>query len=434
MKYVIIPDCYDENRGDQALVWETINVIREAGFTGDYYMMSDPQKSVQSKSKGIKVFKPILQHPSRFFKKKNNIQYGLSIKVKWGIVAIFDLIVSASLLVPGLSLITQNLINKDKRESYKLLKSCNAVFVKGGGFIHSYGDVTAFYYMYMCLYTIILAQSLGKKVYILPNSYGPFRGFMVKPMVKSVLNKCELVTSRESISSNTLKKELAIESSVFYDLGFYLSKDSDYDAVSEMKKLGVPIGERKCVAITVRPYRFPEAKNSKQKYNEYKEAMVRFVRWLREKEYFPVFIEQVYNENEHEQDLKCINEINDMMDEKEKVVIYSNRNIDCSKLKTVYSLFDFIVGTRFHSIIFSLASNIPAIAITYGGNKGQGIMRDIGLSEYALDIYQVKEDAIINKFTLLEMKLDDVKEILNRNNNLRLDSRNNLIEQIKLRK
>ena len=37
-KYIVLPDCSDLNRGDQALVWETIRLAKDAGFDGKYYI------------------------------------------------------------------------------------------------------------------------------------------------------------------------------------------------------------------------------------------------------------------------------------------------------------------------------------------------------------------------------------------------------------
>ena len=42
----------------------------------------------------------------------------------------------------------------------------------------------------------------------MPNSYGPFKGPFVKRIAKNALKKCELVTSRETISQNMVYKEL----------------------------------------------------------------------------------------------------------------------------------------------------------------------------------------------------------------------------------
>ena len=71
--FLILPGCDDTNRGDQALIWETVSLAKDAGFQGEYFMIADKEKSRQSVAEGIGNIDYILKHPSTHFKKKNNI-------------------------------------------------------------------------------------------------------------------------------------------------------------------------------------------------------------------------------------------------------------------------------------------------------------------------------------------------------------------------
>lgn len=62
---------------------------------------------------------------------------------------------------------------------------------------------------------------------------------------------------------------------------------------------------------------------------------------------------------------------------------------------------DYTVGTRFHSVIFSLSEGVPALAIEYGGNKGAGILKDIGLAEYGIPIEEVSFNKLKETFIRL---------------------------------
>lgn len=199
-KYIIIPGCSDLNRGDQALVWETKRLAEEAGFIGEYYLTSEKNEPVeQSKKKGIKIITPILEHPSRKFKSKQNISYTKTLKIKWGIVAIFDLLSSMLLLCSATRGIAKIFLNKEKKQSLSLMESSDAIFMKGGGLLQTYGGLSSTYSMYFWVYPILLAHKLNKPVYIMPNSFGPFEGPFVKQIAKAALKKCELVTSMVDI-------------------------------------------------------------------------------------------------------------------------------------------------------------------------------------------------------------------------------------------
>ena len=65
-KYLILPGCDDTNRGDQALIWETLDIMKDAGFLGDYYMLATDECSKQSKRVGLNNMQYILRHPSMY--------------------------------------------------------------------------------------------------------------------------------------------------------------------------------------------------------------------------------------------------------------------------------------------------------------------------------------------------------------------------------
>lgn len=379
-KYCILPGNDDQNRGDQALVWETKRIAEDAGFKGEYYMFSDPSMSKQSITEGITPVEGILLHPSRGLKHQDNITYNTGIIVRWGIRAIFDFLYSSLLLVPGLREIILKVSSERVSTAYNVLKESEIVFVKGGGFVHSYGELTALYKHYYMLYHILLAESLGKKIIMMPNSFGPFEGFQVKSFLRKVLKNIDLIFARESISLEALRDELHISADLFPDLGFFLEKEY-VDISYYLNK------SKKNVALTARPYRFPNHKDGKVLYQKYIKEYADFVVWLISNNYNPVFVEHVYNKDEHEKDLSCINRVCEILKDKGiDIRVISNRDYNCKHLKSIYSQFDYLVGTRFHSVIFALAEGIPAMAITYGGNKGDGIMKDFGLEDLTVKI------------------------------------------------
>ena len=126
----------------------------------------------------------------------------------------------------------------------------------------------------------------------------------------------------------------------------------------------------------------------------------------------PVVIEHTLAILEHENDSRCISEVLSDIPVSQYIMI-ADKNMNCENLKWIYGQCDYIIGTRFHSVIFSLSQGVPAIAITYGGNKGEGIMKDMGLSEYAVNIEDINEDKIKELFKKLVRNEDSVKEKIN---------------------
>lgn len=411
--YLILPGCNDINRGDQALVWETARIAKDAGFCGEYYIVSDGDDCIQSREK-FKCIDSLLPHPSNHFKTGvDNKNYSVWLKMKWTGVTIPDLILALALLCKPLRALLHPLLPAKKKAALDCFYESRVAFVKGGGFLHSYsGKVIDTYKIFFLLYHIILAQAMGIRVFVLPNSFGPLKGRIVRKIVRMTLSRCELVTSRESISQKQLYSTTGVKSILTRDLGFYLQKDDNYDAMAELRANGIPVGERICVAITVRPYRFPGELEAENKYLRYKAALVEFVRSISKVGMYSVFVEHVYDRNSHENDMTCILEIMKDLTDVVSCSVYSNRKLTCQQLMKVYSCFDYTVGTRFHSVVFSMASGVPSIAITYGGNKGMGIMKDLGFEKYAIAMNHISGNTLTKMFEELLRNTNEVKSKL----------------------
>lgn len=410
-KILIIPTSTDLNRGDQALVLQTGEVIKEVYKEDiDIYMMSDGE-SKQCEGFGLKICSDILKHPSRkTHSSKKNIGYSKLIKIQWGLIAIGDYIFSSLLLNKVTRKLMMPFLTKETKHSLKLYEDSDACFVKGGGFLHDYtGGMIGLYTMYYQTYHIRLALAMKKKVYIMPNSYGPFKSKHTKKMLNKLLDRCTLVTARESISASGNTNGLDRDIECYPDLAFFLSQKKESKIKMLQEKFNLD-ESKNYVAITVRPYRFYQYESPQERYEQYKKTFVDFVAYLRSKNYMPLFVVHTRAINDHENDELCIEEITSMIADKTSYQIIKDDTLDCYDLKEIYSKCRYIIGTRFHSVIFSVEQKIPAIAITYGGNKGDGITKDMNLNEYAIKIGELTFETLKNKFEMLEENEADVVE------------------------
>ena len=407
--YLIIPSCSDSNRGDQALVWETREIAEKCGYKGDYYLISERNEMIdQTKAEGISVLTPILEHPSRIFKSKRNTLYTFALKIRWGSVAILDFIYSILILFTITRRFTRLFLNDEKRRTLQVFYKADAVFIKGGGLFQTYGGISATYSMYYWCYHIFLASALKKKIYMMPNSLGPFEGPLVKSIITRALRCCQVVSTRETVSKDVVREQLGLDTYVFPDLAFALDK-SLLDKELILSKYNIP-ENRRLIAITMRPFRFPKSDKPEMAYEKYKCEMRAFILWLYDHGLMGVIVEQTIAYNSHENDSDCINEVLNGID-KNKYAYISDQSFNCRDLKALYGMFDCIVGTRFHSVIFSFGNNVPGIAISYSGNKALGIMKDVGLEDYVVSIYDLNAKILEEK---LESLFDNKDEIIDK--------------------
>jgi colanic acid/amylovoran biosynthesis protein len=437
MNAIIVPGVTDLNKGDQALVWESWRLAKDTGLYDEVYILdagdNEEERELlcrQSEEHGFKLLENILKHPRRGQHKSGE-------HIKESKLELLKQIKNAAMdfkdtrylikICNDLEKVRKNFDDKTYR-TVKQFHDAKTIFVKGGGFIHAYGEKTAPYLMWYFLFYVRLAKALGKKVVFLPNSYGPFIGLTVEKQVSSVFGKLDLVYARENVSAQSLGQLMGKKIPVEMDLGFFLEKGSQEEAVKILEKYNLS-KEDKIVGVTIRPWRFPGLSNPEALYKKYIDSVADLTRHLLAKGYKVALCNQSLGPNSHEDDRNAIKDL--LAKVQDPNMIWINENLSCDVLKAVYSNFYFFVGTRFHSIIFSLTSLVPSIAIGYGGNKAKGIMGDFSLNDYVVQIQDVESDLLINMFDKAISEYDTIKSQLNKSMGLVTESRNRLIQDIK---
>lgn len=436
MKIILIPGNTDLNRGDQALVWESIRLIEDAYKGAEITLMrgDDHRQYSQTEKLGYPMIHTVLKHPGRFFNKYKHIRYSALDTAVMGMVAVFDFILSSALLVRCrfINFIAQRFMPMENRETLAEFRNCDAVVVKGGGFIHSYGAVTDAYQIYFLLFYMLLAIRYGKKLLILPNSIGPLKNWIARRLALYVINHGDYISVRESVSKDYLLSLKSLHGNIYHhaDLGFFLHASKEYDAIGYLKNHGVDTSKQ-MVGITLRPYRFPGEANPDEKYKKYIDSVVVLAQNLVERHYQIILFSHTLGPGAHENDTLALKELSAVLDERKLTYVFiEDSTLDCRQVMSIYSHFAFLVGTRFHSVIFAQNSFVPTIAISYGGNKGVGIMKDAGLNDYSIPMGEISSERLISTFERLEKERSTVVEQLRQHRrNLEID-RVSLIKEI----
>lgn len=432
-KILISPFNTDLNRGDQALTWETINIAKDLFPLNKIYLynssISNNNLNLQTKKLDIYFINRILKHPLR--KCSNNISKFKLIKILiCGFTLLYDIIFSLLILFNNklFNNILFKIIPKNKKEEIDKFKEMNLIIIKGGGFIHSYGNWTDIYKMFFQLYDIFLAKKFNKNVILLPNSIGPLKNFFAKKIVIKALSNCNIFFVRDVKSYNFLTN-LKLNPKLSPDLAFYI-KPSTKDYTQYLMDKGVDFSKIR-IAITLRPYRFDGNINRKILYNNYIFQIKKTISELLARDYHVSLIAHSLGPSAHENDNIPLTEIYNSFINQRNISFINDHKLNCKEIAKIYSYYDLMIGTRFHSVIFALNSLVPAIAIAYGGFKAYGIMQEMGLSEFVVPIENPDSSKIISLVKkILENKNVYIKKIIDYQSKIE-DERNKLIEIIK---
>lgn len=420
MKALVVPGITDLNKGDQALVWESVRLIKDANLYDDVYVLSsgDTKEEFnalcgQTIQRGFTLVERILKHPRRGFHPRNDVtKDGLRYTAFQIKNAVLDYVLGNIILLVCRSRALTRLIFPSRiAGTLDRFREVDTVFVKGGGFIHAHGERTAPYKMWYLLFYLRLALRLKKQVIVLPNSFGPFEGISVKRQVQGIIGRATKVYARERSSAVALGSILDRVIPVYPDLGFYLDAASSRTVSALLDKYSLTGG--RTVGLTLRPWRFPGSDNSSELYENYINSIIELLEHLLSQGFRVALFNQSMGPNRHEDDREAIRYLFSKAPERlRNQLSWVDEDLTCDELKALYSNLYALVGTRFHSFIFSISARVPSMAIAYGGNKATGIMTDMGLDNYVIDIGQVTGHALIDMFSRLQVNYEEIRSKL----------------------
>lgn len=273
----------------------------------------------------------------------------------------------------------------------KLYADADMAITVGGGYFRSGPSLVTMVNLWLMLHPLRLARVLCLPTFLYTMSVGPFARKIEERWVARVFRTLPLIILREDTSAELLER-LDVSANVVrsVDSGFQFTSEHKVDL---HKELSIKKSTR-IVGVTVRKWLDADAQE------RYELAVSHALDKIIQKyDVDVVFIPQVTSIYNNDDDREVSHAIFERMNRKKRAHVMDG-DYTHYDVKSMYDSLDFIIGTRFHSVIFSLTSFVPAIAIEYEHKTG-GIMRDLGLSEWALKIENVTEKDLTELFSRL---------------------------------
>ena len=270
---------------------------------------------------------------------------------------------------------------KKLAEVCRIYENSDLILPVGGGYLRSQKKgIGSLLNVGQLLHPYLIASMLGKPTILYTQSVGPFASKPEKWLVKRVLNTCVTAAIiREEVSMKLLKRigvTIPLHRSV--DSGFAFKPTTKYDL---RRKLHIPPTQI-IFGITARQW-LDETQQAK-----YEQALAETIDYVITKyKAKVVLIPQVTAEFHNDDDRIVHSRIASIVRHSDDVYALNNK-LSHGEVKAAYNSLDFLIGTRFHSVIFALTSNVPAIAIEYEHKTG-GIMHDLDLDEWVIKMHDV---------------------------------------------
>jgi polysaccharide pyruvyl transferase WcaK-like protein len=200
-------------------------------------------------------------------------------------------------------------------------------------------------------------------IIMLPQAFGPFSNKKIRKTCARMINCCELVFVRDKYSLNYLQSlELDKKFEIYPDItcGLSLSGGENYQAYSGR------------VAV------IPNAKMlEKGGYGEdYLQVLIELIEYLLNCGLSPFVLN-----HEGEPDRRLIESLQQRLREPIEVV----SGLSAVQIKQLISQCRFVISSRFHGLVSSLSSGVPAVAIGWS-HKYQALMEDFGVKHLLANV------------------------------------------------
>ena len=263
---------------------------------------------------------------------------------------------------------------------------------------------------------------------------GPFKGKLARVIARYILNRADIIYSRDYTGIEEMKKFLGQTSDTSrvrfcYDVGFAL------DPVKPDKMdLGAFPEERTndfcVVGLNISGLLFMGGYTQNNMFGlkvDYRELIYTLIdRLMQKKDVIVLLVPHVFGPPEHlESDSVVCSKIYDELKTKYKDrLFWAQGHYNQNEIKYIIGLSNFFIGSRMHACIAAISQNIPSVAIAYS-KKFRGVFETIDVESLVADPRKLgkKEllkiiDGAYNRRGLiseqLERKMPHVKMALSR--------------------
>lgn len=295
----------------------------------------------------------------------------------------------------------------DWLKAIKTLRGTSVVFMTGTGMLTDYMTSASGYPYHVFRWTAA-ARLAGSKVRFVGVGVGPIYGRASRWLITTALSLADYRSFRDQNSKDRIKKNGfdSDNDQVFPDLAFSLPPETFPPRASHSQRIhtvGIGVMDHWDIHLWS-----PE--QHRAHYSAYLETMCNFIGWLIEHSYAVRILQ-----GDSKRDVRARADLKAKLEERgiqyESTGIIDEGSTTVEQLIAQIAKTDIVVSPRFHSLLLGLMMNIPGISISYDP-KNDALLDGVGLGDYRQLIEEVDFDKLIDQFTSLELRLNEVKPLI----------------------
>lgn len=258
-----------------------------------------------------------------------------------------------------------------------------------------------------------VALLLGKKLVLLPQTYGPYTGKVARFLTKKVITGATTVFSRDRESFEVIRGILGgREREVRFcpDVAFLL------DPISvENPAIEPPLISRKkpLVGINVNGLMYHGGYTRSNMFGlvvDYKMLIVDMVRQFLDRDATILLVPHTYGADDNiNSDPFASRQVMQQFPGEDIHIVAPKYNQ--SEIKAIIGCCDFFIGSRMHSCIAALSQGIPAVGIAYS-RKFVGVFDSVGMGQMVIDCRSEPAQAILEEVVQLFVRREEHRKNL----------------------
>lgn len=230
-------------------------------------------------------------------------------------------------------------------------------------------------------------KSLGVPVIFMPQAWGPFDNLEVRFFTRLMLKGVALVFARDAESLEYLRELNVVPASSLKmgaDIGLQFRGSPPEVGARILRSSGVPLGQRPVIGVTpnMRAY---ERCPGRGKDNKYVRMLADICRFFADscKTSVVLIPHEIFQDEDADDRYLCELLLGSLRTN--QVLYVLDKQYSSAELRSVIGHLDFLVGSRYHSVVGALSKRIAVTALGWSHKYGQ-LMESVQLGGYAVNV------------------------------------------------
>lgn len=295
---------------------------------------------------------------------------------------------------------TKKLSLFEQASGYYLYRKTNGVdaIIDISGF--AYSDIGGLKRVKWVRPVIEYCSSKHKKIFFLPQAWGPFENVETRNALSDILNSRFVeVYSRDKVSSNHLQKLLKGNTKIVKetpDIAFCFRGGTRGQGRQILKSMGCELN-RPIVGVSPN-MRVYERCAGKGNANIYLRTLTEIINYCIEKHDVDIILQanEVFRKGEVTDDMYLCSLLASTVQAPHRCFM-TREYLNAEESKALIGNFDYLIGSRFHSFVFALSQGIPSLAISWS-HKYRELFSLFELENHVFDLKDLVESELIRSF------------------------------------